>query len=188
MSCSGGHIWPTFPLNFLRNFHRKCLSTSSIPCCKKVKSDQKLKSRGSCLKTSESYGERSKNHYNFRSCLITIVTFVKPAVTAQIVLVSVFTEKKHGTCIFFRNLSLKDLLGIIHHSSCFPCVWLLTENRKFLAEHFFLSDQEPMQMQCVIHRRMHMFSGVTRSFWWEWLPWQIRLPKGNAFFDKKWKK
>ena len=37
---------------FLYNFHRRCLSTSSIPWCKKVKNDQKLKSRGggSCLK------------------------------------------------------------------------------------------------------------------------------------------
>ena len=37
---------------FLWNFHRRCLSTSSIPWCKKVKNDQKLKSRGgggSCL-------------------------------------------------------------------------------------------------------------------------------------------
>ena len=28
------------------NFHRRCLSISSIPWCKKVKNDQKLKSRG----------------------------------------------------------------------------------------------------------------------------------------------
>ena len=35
----------------LWNFHRRCVSTSSIPWCKKVKNDQKLKSRaGSCLK------------------------------------------------------------------------------------------------------------------------------------------
>ena len=34
---------------FLWKFHRRCLSTSSIPWCKKVKNDQKLKSRGSCL-------------------------------------------------------------------------------------------------------------------------------------------
>ena len=37
---------------FLWNFHRRCLSTCSIPWCKKVKNDQKLKSRGgggSCL-------------------------------------------------------------------------------------------------------------------------------------------
>ena len=31
---------------FLWNFHRRCLFTSSIPWCKKVKNDQKLKSRG----------------------------------------------------------------------------------------------------------------------------------------------
>ena len=40
----------TFDLLFLRmfykNFHRSCLSSSSIPWCKKVKNDQKLKSRG----------------------------------------------------------------------------------------------------------------------------------------------
>ena len=38
----------------LWNFHRTCLSTSSIPWCKKVKNDQKLKSKGSCLKCSQS--------------------------------------------------------------------------------------------------------------------------------------
>ena len=32
----------------LWNFHRRCLSTSSMPWCKKVENDQKLKSRGSC--------------------------------------------------------------------------------------------------------------------------------------------
>ena len=31
---------------FLSKFHRRCLSTSSTPLCKKVKNDQKLKSRG----------------------------------------------------------------------------------------------------------------------------------------------
>ena len=40
----------TFDQLFLRivlsNFHRRCLSTCSIPWCKKVKNDQKLKSRG----------------------------------------------------------------------------------------------------------------------------------------------
>ena len=39
-----------FSFCFLWNFHRRCLSTSSRPWCKKVKNDQKLKSRGSCLK------------------------------------------------------------------------------------------------------------------------------------------
>ena len=34
----------------LWKFHRRCVSTYSIPWCKKVKNDQKLKSRGSCLK------------------------------------------------------------------------------------------------------------------------------------------
>ena len=43
-------IWPTFPLNFLCNFHRRCLSTLSIPWCKKSQNGQKLKSSGSCLK------------------------------------------------------------------------------------------------------------------------------------------
>ena len=42
------------------NFQRRCLSISSIPWCKKVKNDQKLKSRGggSCLKvpTNDSTG------------------------------------------------------------------------------------------------------------------------------------
>ena len=42
-----GHL---FLWIFLWNFHRRCLSTFSIPWCKKVKNDQKLKSRGSCLK------------------------------------------------------------------------------------------------------------------------------------------
>ena len=44
----------TFDQLFLRiflNFHRRCLSTSSIPWYKKVKNDQKLKSRGSYLKS-----------------------------------------------------------------------------------------------------------------------------------------
>ena len=40
----------TFDQLFLRillyNFHRRCLSTCSIPWCKKVENDQKLKSRG----------------------------------------------------------------------------------------------------------------------------------------------
>ena len=31
---------------FFMKFHRRCLSTSSIPWCKKVKNDQKLKSSG----------------------------------------------------------------------------------------------------------------------------------------------
>ena len=35
---------------FLRKFHRKCLSTFSLPWCKKVENDQKLKSRGSFIK------------------------------------------------------------------------------------------------------------------------------------------
>ena len=39
-----------FSFEFLCDFHTRCLSGFSIPWCKKVKNDQKLKSRGSCLK------------------------------------------------------------------------------------------------------------------------------------------
>ena len=49
----GGTFDQLFLWIFLWNFHRRCLSTSSIPWCKTVKNDQKLKSRGgggSCLK------------------------------------------------------------------------------------------------------------------------------------------
>ena len=42
----GGTFNQLFLWIFLWNFHRRCLSTSSIPWCKKVKNDQKLKSRG----------------------------------------------------------------------------------------------------------------------------------------------
>ena len=42
----GGTFDQLFLWIFLWNFHRRCLSTSSIPWCKKVKNDQKLKSRG----------------------------------------------------------------------------------------------------------------------------------------------
>ena len=45
----GGTFDQHFLWNFLWHFHGRCLSTSSIPWCKKVKDDQKLKSRGSCL-------------------------------------------------------------------------------------------------------------------------------------------
>ena len=51
----GGTFDQLFLRIFLYNFHRRCLSTSSLPWCKKVKNDQKLKSRGgggSCLKYS----------------------------------------------------------------------------------------------------------------------------------------
>ena len=43
----GGTFDQLFLRMFLWNFHRRCLSTSSILWCKKVKNDQKLKSRGS---------------------------------------------------------------------------------------------------------------------------------------------
>ena len=42
----GGTFDQLFLWIFLCNFHRRCLSTSSIPWYKKVKNDQKLKSRG----------------------------------------------------------------------------------------------------------------------------------------------
>ena len=52
----------TFDQLFLRifyiNFHRRCLSTSSIPWCKKVKNDQKLKSRGGPALKNGGAGER----------------------------------------------------------------------------------------------------------------------------------
>ena len=46
----GGTFDQLFLWIFLWNFHRICVSAFSIPWCKKVKNDQKLKSRGSCLK------------------------------------------------------------------------------------------------------------------------------------------
>ena len=42
----GGTFDQLFLWSFLWNFHRRCISTFSIPWCKKVKNDQKLKSRG----------------------------------------------------------------------------------------------------------------------------------------------
>ena len=42
----GGPFDQLFLRIFLSNFHRRCLSTSSIQWCKKVKNDQKLKSMG----------------------------------------------------------------------------------------------------------------------------------------------
>ena len=42
----GGKFDQLFLWIFSWNFHRRCLSTLSIPRCKKVKNDQKLKSRG----------------------------------------------------------------------------------------------------------------------------------------------
>ena len=42
----GGIFYQLFLWIFLWNFHRRCLSTSSISWCKKVKDDQKLKSGG----------------------------------------------------------------------------------------------------------------------------------------------
>ena len=46
----GGTFDQRFLWIFLWNFHRRCLSTRSIPWCKKDKNDQKLKSRGPALK------------------------------------------------------------------------------------------------------------------------------------------
>ena len=45
----GGTFDQLFVCIFLWNVHRRWLSTSSIPCCKNVKNDQKLKSRGPAL-------------------------------------------------------------------------------------------------------------------------------------------
>ena len=42
-------IWPTFPLNFLWNFHRRCLFTSSIPWCKKSKMTKNSNEGGPAL-------------------------------------------------------------------------------------------------------------------------------------------
>ena len=57
---------------FLWNFHRRCLSTSSIPWCKKVKNDQKLKSRGggSCLNVVMIYSPTKGEHENCSSTFI----------------------------------------------------------------------------------------------------------------------
>ena len=51
----GGTFYQLFLWNFLWIFHRRCLSPFSIPWCKKVKNDQKLKSRESCLKSKPHY-------------------------------------------------------------------------------------------------------------------------------------
>ena len=47
----GGTFDQLFLWIFFCAFHRRCLSTFSIPWCKKVKNDQHLKSMGSCLKS-----------------------------------------------------------------------------------------------------------------------------------------
>ena len=55
----GGTFDQLFLWIFLWNFYRTCVSTFSIPWCKKVKNDQKVKSRGgggSCLKAHEKRG------------------------------------------------------------------------------------------------------------------------------------
>ena len=59
----GGTFDQLFLRLFLSNFHRRCLSTSSIPWCKKVKNDQKLKSRGSCLNAFVSAKKLVQNHH-----------------------------------------------------------------------------------------------------------------------------
>ena len=46
---SGGTFDQLFIWIFLWNFHRSCLFNSAKPWCKKVKNDQKLKSRGPAL-------------------------------------------------------------------------------------------------------------------------------------------
>ena len=51
LSNFGGTFDQLFLWIFLWNFHKRCLSISSIPWCKKVKNDQKLKSRVGLLRT-----------------------------------------------------------------------------------------------------------------------------------------
>ena len=59
----GGTFDQLFPWIFLWGFHRRCLSTSSVPWCKKVKNNQQLKSGGgggSCLKSGDSFWIQKK--------------------------------------------------------------------------------------------------------------------------------
>ena len=56
----GGTFNQLFLWIFLSNFHRRCLSTSSIPWCKKVKNDQKLKSKGPALTLCEATARSTK--------------------------------------------------------------------------------------------------------------------------------
>ena len=56
----GGTFDQLFLWIFSWNFHRKCLCTFSIPWCKKVKNDQKLKSRGGPALIPKTIGNRKK--------------------------------------------------------------------------------------------------------------------------------
>ena len=47
---------------FLWNFHKRCLSTSSIPWCKKVKHHQKLKSRGGGGREASMKIDKTRGH------------------------------------------------------------------------------------------------------------------------------
>ena len=66
----GGTFDQLFLWIFLYNFHRRCLFTFSIPWCKEVKNDQKLNSRGSCLKKKKTVSRPStiKLRCNFAMC------------------------------------------------------------------------------------------------------------------------
>ena len=64
----GGTFDQVFLWIFLWHFHRRCVSTLSIPWCKKVENDQKLKSRGSCLK-GEVRTINDRNICERRSCM-----------------------------------------------------------------------------------------------------------------------
>ena len=58
----GGSRDQLFLWILLWNFYRRCLSASSLPCCKKVKNGQKLKSRGPALKLQTNLrGENTKH-------------------------------------------------------------------------------------------------------------------------------
>ena len=62
----GGTFDQLFLRIFLWNFHRRCLSTFSIRWCKKVKNDQKLKSRGTMVQKSQKW---PKTQIKGGSCL-----------------------------------------------------------------------------------------------------------------------
>ena len=57
----GGTFDQLFLWIFLWNFHRKCLSTFSIPWCKKVKNDQKLKSTVGPALSIKSHSKNGQN-------------------------------------------------------------------------------------------------------------------------------
>ena len=59
---------------FSWNFHRRCLSTFSIPWCKKVKNDQKLKSKGGPALISQHWVSKQQS---WAYCLVTSVRIHK---------------------------------------------------------------------------------------------------------------